>query len=95
MEPDQLLWLQHTDLCSSCEPAGQILGYDEGKSSSKRVRREVPKVIILLFFLTSKFVSSFLIFLFFFLLRSSQSTSPASALVAYTWRPKSQRRSAT
>lgn len=30
VESDQLLRLQHADLCPGCEPAGQIPGYDEG-----------------------------------------------------------------
>lgn len=30
MEPDQFLWLQHTNFCPSREPFGQILGNDEG-----------------------------------------------------------------
>lgn len=46
VEPDQFLWLQHTDLCPRCEPAGQILGHDKGTSCSKQVRPEVHKVII-------------------------------------------------
>lgn len=30
MEPDQFLWLQHTDFCPGREPFGQILGDDKG-----------------------------------------------------------------